>query len=87
MLPLLPSRFPPEHERKRSRKYEYGRAHPLGNDEAVHDDFPPKKESEKMRERKNRKYDGMPCHVLTVCRLFCLILSNLIQDNGSNNVP
>jgi hypothetical protein len=54
----LPSRFPPEHERKRSRKYECGHTHPQGNNETVHDDFPPEKEAEKMRKRKNRKYHG-----------------------------
>jgi len=57
MPPLLSSRFAPEHERKRSRKYACGYAHPLGNDEAVHDDFPSENEAENMRERKNCKYD------------------------------
>ena len=59
ILPLLlPSRFLPEHERKRSRNYERGHAYPLGNDKIVHDDFPLEEETEKMRERENRKYHG-----------------------------
>ncbi len=57
-LPLWRPRFPPEHESKRRWKNAGRDTDPLGNDEAVHDNFPVEIEAEQVRKRENRKYDG-----------------------------